>query len=66
LWQLIKFVLSSGQISDISGPIAEEFARSGITEKELGEFLEREKHAMRNERLLRDEDVSPPANGYIR
>jgi hypothetical protein len=34
----------------ISGPIAEEFARSGMTEDELSDFLETEKHAMRDER----------------
>ncbi len=35
---------------EISGPIAEEFRRSGMTEDELTELLEREKHAMRAER----------------
>lgn len=34
----------------ISGPIAEAFARSGMTEDELVELLEAEKHAMRAER----------------
>ena len=37
-------------LAEISGPIAEEFARSGMTEDELAEFLEQEKHAMRAER----------------
>jgi hypothetical protein len=37
-------------LKEISGPIAEEFARSGMTEDELGDFLEAEKHAMRAER----------------
>lgn len=37
-------------LKDISGPIAEEFARSGMSEDELSDFLETEKHAMRAER----------------
>ena len=37
-------------LKEISGPIAEAFARSGMTEDELAEFLEQEKHAMRAER----------------
>ena len=34
----------------MSGPIADAFAASGMTEDELGDFLEREKHEMRAER----------------
>jgi hypothetical protein len=37
-------------LKELSGPIAEEFARSGMTEDELTEFLETEKHQMRAER----------------
>jgi hypothetical protein len=37
-------------LKEISGPIAEEFARSGMSEDELSEFLEAEKHVMRAER----------------
>jgi hypothetical protein len=37
-------------LKEISGPIAEEFARSGISEDELSDFLEAEKHSMRAER----------------
>jgi hypothetical protein len=37
-------------LKEISGPIAEEFARSGMSEDELSDFLEAEKHAMRAER----------------
>jgi len=37
-------------LKDISGPIAEDFARSGMSEDELSDFLEAEKHAMRAER----------------
>jgi hypothetical protein len=41
---------SARPLKDISGPIAEQFARSGMTEDELSDFLEAEKHAMRAER----------------
>ena len=37
-------------LKEISGPIAEEFEKSGMTEDELSDFLEAEKHAMRAER----------------
>jgi hypothetical protein len=37
-------------LKEISGPIAEDFARSGMSEEELSDFLEAEKHAMRAER----------------
>ncbi|HEY8746915.1 MAG TPA: hypothetical protein VIM11_02995 [Tepidisphaeraceae bacterium] len=37
-------------LEDISGPIGEAFARSGMSEDELSDFLESEKHAMRAER----------------
>ena len=40
-------------LKEISGPIHEEFLRSGMTEDELTELLEREKHAMRAERRAR-------------
>jgi hypothetical protein len=37
-------------LEELSGPIAKAFAESGMTEDELAEFLEEEKHAMRAER----------------
>ena len=37
-------------VRDISGPIGEAFARSGMSEDELAGFLESEKHQMRSER----------------
>jgi len=40
----------SRSLKEISGPIAESFAQSGMTECELVDLLEREKHAMRSER----------------
>ena len=40
----------SRSLKDISGPIAEQFARSGMSEEELSDFLEAEKHAMRREK----------------
>ncbi len=37
-------------LREISGPIGEAFSRSGVSEDELSELLEAEKHAMRGER----------------
>ena len=37
-------------LEELSGPIGKAFEESGMTEDELAEFLEREKHAMRAER----------------
>jgi hypothetical protein len=37
-------------LDEISGPIAAAFAASGMTEDELSDLLESEKHAMRAER----------------
>ena len=37
-------------LRDISGPIGEAFSQSGMSEDELSDFLEAEKHAMRAER----------------
>jgi hypothetical protein len=37
-------------IEEISGPIARDFRDSGMTEDELGDFLEDVKHKMRRER----------------
>lgn len=45
--QTVKASLS---LTEISGTIADDFAKSGMTEDELSEFLEAEKHAMRTER----------------
>jgi len=42
-------------LKDLSGPIAEEFARSGMSDAELSDFLEAEKHAMRAERRAKHE-----------
>jgi hypothetical protein len=38
---------------EISGPIAEDFEKTGMTEDELGDLLETAKHAMRAERRAR-------------
>jgi hypothetical protein len=35
---------------EISGPIGQAFSQSGMSEDELSDFLEAEKHAMRDER----------------
>ena len=37
-------------LKEISGPIGEAFARSGMGEDELSDFLESEKHEMRAQR----------------
>jgi len=37
-------------LEELSGPTAEAFEETGMTEDELAEFLEQEKHAMRAER----------------
>lgn len=37
-------------LQEISGPIANAFSRSGMTEDDLADFLEAEKHALRAER----------------
>jgi hypothetical protein len=39
---------------ELSGPVAKAFEESGMTEDELAEFLEEEKHAMRAERRARE------------
>jgi hypothetical protein len=47
----LELIASSPRsLNEISGPIAEEFRRSGMTEDELSDFLEAEKHAMRAQR----------------
>lgn len=43
-------VCGSRSLKEISGPIADEFSRSGMTEDELADFLEVEKHDMRAEK----------------
>ena len=37
-------------LEEISGPVAADFEKSGMTEDELGDLLETAKHAMRKER----------------
>jgi len=46
-------VTSPLSLEEISGPIAGDFARSGMTENELGNLLEEAKHQMRAERRSR-------------
>ncbi len=41
-------------LREISGPIADDFAKSGVTEDELGDLLEEVKHEMRAERRARN------------
>ena len=51
--QLELLVSSRPSLKELSGPIAQHFAESGMTEDELSQFLEDEKHAMRAERAAR-------------
>ncbi len=48
--QLELMAMPPKSLRQISGPIAEEFSRSGMSEDELSDFLEAQKHAMRAER----------------
>jgi hypothetical protein len=48
--QLELMASSPRSLQQISGPIGESFAQSGMTEDELSDFLEAEKHIMRKER----------------
>lgn len=43
-------------LSAISGPIGERFRKSGMTEDELSELLEAEKHSMRSEKRAKAQD----------
>ena len=47
---LEMMALQVKSLTEISGPMAEHFINSGMTEDELSDFLEAEKHAMRAER----------------
>jgi hypothetical protein len=40
-------------LEEISGPVAEDFAASGMTDDEFGDLLEEVKHEMRAERRAR-------------
>lgn len=48
--QLERVAKAPPSLAELSGPVAEAFAESGMSEDELAEFLEGEKHAMRAER----------------
>jgi len=41
-------------LREVSGPIAEAFEASGMTEDELGDMLEEAKHQMRADRRARE------------
>jgi hypothetical protein len=45
-----KMARQPRSLDELSGSIAHEFGKSGMTEDELAEFLETEKHAMRAEK----------------
>ena len=48
--RLERMVVAPKSLKEISGPIADAFAQSGMSEDELSDFLEAEKHAMRREK----------------
>jgi hypothetical protein len=48
--QLELMAAAPKSLRAISGPIGEAFGRSGLSEDQLAELLEAEKHAMREER----------------
>jgi hypothetical protein len=48
--QLERIATSPRSLTELSGPVAEAFRQSGMTEDELSDLLEEEKHAMRAER----------------
>jgi hypothetical protein len=50
LRQLERVAALPRELVEISGPVAEAFLNSGMTEDELVAFLEREKHEMRADR----------------
>lgn len=52
---LERYVRKIPDLVEISGPIGEAFKASGMSEDELSELLEREKHAMRAERRSKSE-----------
>lgn len=52
--ELARVAAAPRNLAAISGPVAEAFARSGMTEEQLSDFLEEEKHRMRAERRARN------------
>ncbi len=48
--QLELLVARPRSLQEISGPIGQAFSQSGMSEDEISDFLEAEKHAMRAER----------------
>ena len=48
--QQLERIAASRSLEELSGPVAEAFRKSGMTEDELSDLLEEEKHRMRAER----------------
>jgi hypothetical protein len=48
--QLVEREARRVTVRELSGDIADHFRRTGMTEEEMGELLEREKHAAREKR----------------
>lgn len=51
--QVVEAHARKPTLKELSGPVYEQFVASGMTDEELGEFLEQAKHEMRAERRAR-------------
>lgn len=51
--RVVKAHAARPTLKELSGPVYEQFLASGMTDEELGEFLEKAKHEMRAERRLK-------------
>ncbi|MBK8269181.1 MAG: hypothetical protein IPK83_13090 [Planctomycetes bacterium] len=52
--QLIQEALREPSLDEVLAPVRKAFEESGMTEDELSDLLEREKHAMRAERRQKE------------
>jgi len=52
--KVLESIARPKSLEELSGPVHRRFIESGATEDELGEELEKAKHAMRAERRARD------------
>ena len=54
--ELERLASAPRSLEELSGPVATAFEESGMSEDELAEFLEREKHAARAERAAKQKE----------
>ena len=50
---MIEMHAAKPTLKELSGPVYQQFLASGMTDEELGEFLEKAKHEMRADRRAR-------------